>query len=275
MSPRWPVRSLLLAIFSHRTLALVRWDIGLLGVRVRGALAGQRAKLRRFVASRDAPVLLNLGAGPRGVGDAHWVNVDGAPDRGVQFLLDFSRPQPFDDGVFDGVFCEHVLEHFTQADGERLAREVKRILKPGGVFRVIVPDAEFVLRSYFEAPDALAAARGGADGTAMEAVNAYFRQRYEHQFMYDWPTSFADAAARRVQRGDGAAAFATRPAARDCASTTRNTRARVSTSRRRRPAATRRRQADAEGAARGRGAGSRGGGELAAAHAGARTRPRR
>jgi predicted SAM-dependent methyltransferase len=188
MSPRWPVRSLLLAIFSHRTLALARWDLGLLGVRVRGAIAGQRAKLRRFVDSREAPVLLNLGAGPRGVDDVHWVNVDGAEDRSVQALVDFSRPLPFDDGVFDGVFCEHVLEHFTQADGERLAREVKRILKPGGVFRVIVPDAEFVLRSYFEAPDALAAARAGSEGTAMEAVNAYFRQRYEHQFMYDWPT---------------------------------------------------------------------------------------
>ncbi|HXQ16715.1 MAG TPA: methyltransferase domain-containing protein [Caulobacteraceae bacterium] len=179
---------LLLAIFSHRTLALARWDLGLLGARLRGALTGQRAKLRRFVAAREAPVLLNLGAGPRGIEDAHWVNVDGAPDRGVQFLVDFGRPLPFDDGVFDGVFCEHVLEHFTQTDGERLAREVRRILKPGGVLRVIVPDAEFVLRSYFEAPAALAAERSGGEGTAMEAVNAYFRQRYEHQFMYDWPT---------------------------------------------------------------------------------------
>ncbi|MBU6297927.1 MAG: hypothetical protein KJS68_06745, partial [Alphaproteobacteria bacterium] len=25
-------------------------------------------------------------------------------------------------------------------------------------------------------------------GTAAEAVNSYFRQRYEHQFLYDWPT---------------------------------------------------------------------------------------
>jgi predicted SAM-dependent methyltransferase len=182
------MRRLLLAFFSHRTLALARWDLGLFRVRMRGAVTGQRARLRRFVASREAPLLLNLGAGPRGVEDAHWVNVDGAPDTSVQFLVDFSRPLPFQDGVFDGIFCEHVLEHFTQEDGERLAREVRRILKPGGVFRVVVPDAEFVLRSYFEAPEALAVARSAGDGTAMEAVNAYFRQRYEHQFLYDWPT---------------------------------------------------------------------------------------
>jgi predicted SAM-dependent methyltransferase len=182
------VRRLLLSVFSHRTLAVARWDLGLLGVRLRAALTGQRARIRRFVATRTSPVLLNLGAGPRGIDDRHWVNVDGAPDAGVRFLVDLQRPLPFDDGVFDGVFCEHVLEHFSQQDGERLAAEVRRVLRPGGVFRVVVPDAELVLKRYFEAPDDLVVDRGAGQGTAMEMVNSYFRQRYEHQFMYDWRT---------------------------------------------------------------------------------------
>lgn len=182
------MRRLLLFLFSHRTLAVARWDIGLLGVRLRAALTGQKGRIRRFVATRAAPVLLNLGAGPRGIDDAHWVNVDGAADDGVRFLIDFQRRLPFDDAVFDGVFCEHVLEHLGQEDAQRLAREIARILKPGGVFRVIVPDAEWVLKRYFEAPGALVADRGEGEGTAMEMVNSYFRQRYEHQFMYDWPT---------------------------------------------------------------------------------------
>jgi len=51
----------------------------------------------------------------------------------------------------------------------------------------VVPDGELVMKRYFEAPDALIAWRG--DGrTAMETVNFYFRQRYEHQFLHDWPT---------------------------------------------------------------------------------------
>jgi predicted SAM-dependent methyltransferase len=182
------VRRLLLFFFSHRTLAVARWDLGLLGVRLRAALTGQRTAIKRFVATRSSPVLLNLGSGPRGIDDAHWVNVDGAPDAGVRFLIDFQRPLPFDDAAFDGVFCEHVLEHFSQEDGERLASEVRRVLRPSGVFRVIVPDAELVLKRYFETPEALVADRGEGEGTAMETVNSYFRQRYEHQFMYDWPT---------------------------------------------------------------------------------------
>jgi len=30
--------------------------------------------------------------------------------------------------------------------------------------------------------------RGNGEGTPMEIVNLYFRQRYEHQFAYDWTT---------------------------------------------------------------------------------------
>jgi hypothetical protein len=30
--------------------------------------------------------------------------------------------------------------------------------------------------------------RGTGTETPMEIVNVYFRQRYEHQFVYDWPT---------------------------------------------------------------------------------------
>jgi predicted SAM-dependent methyltransferase len=108
----------------------------------------------------------------------------------VHFLVDLQRRLPFADATFDGAFSEHVLEHFTEEDGQRLAAEVARVLKPGGVFRVVVPDGEFVMRSYFDDPEELVRYRGAGEPgeTAMEMVNSFFRQRYEHQFMYDWPT---------------------------------------------------------------------------------------
>src|SRR5262249_59165744 len=31
-------------------------------------------------------------------------------------------------------------------------------------------------------------AEGGQAATAGEAINSYFRQRYDHHFLYDWPT---------------------------------------------------------------------------------------
>jgi predicted SAM-dependent methyltransferase len=181
------MRSLLLFIFSHRLLAIARWDLHFVVVRFRNLLTRQKAKANCSVARRTRPVFLNLGSGPRGRRDEHWINVDGYKDLNVDFLFDFARRLPFSARSFDGVFCEHVLEHFSLSDGENIAREVNRILVPGGCFRIIVPDAELILKCYFEAPEKLIAWRHDGE-TAMEVVNSYFRQRYEHQFLYDWAT---------------------------------------------------------------------------------------
>jgi predicted SAM-dependent methyltransferase len=182
------LRDFLLRLFSHRFLAIARWDLHFLRLRIWNTLTWQTCRIRRFVSTRKCPLFLNLGSGPRGVDDAHWVNVDGFHDQNVHYLVDFGRPLPFPDESFDGVFCEHVIEHFSLADGERIAGEVYRVLRLGGCFRVIVPDAELVLRSYFDTPDEIVARRGTGVETPMEVVNLYFRQRYEHQFVYDWPT---------------------------------------------------------------------------------------
>jgi predicted SAM-dependent methyltransferase len=98
------------------------------------------------------------------------------------------RPLPFAQASFAGVFCEHVVEHFSYGEGVKLAAEVCRILRPGGCFRVVVPDAKLILRRYVDAPDELTVRRWEGGDTAMQVVNAYFGQRHEHQFLYDWPT---------------------------------------------------------------------------------------
>ena len=181
------MRKLMLFLFTHRFLAIARWEIHFLKLRLKNALHGQNGRIRKTLAGRPAPLYLNLGSGPRGLDDPHWINVDGFPDRNVHFLIDFCRALPFPDNSFDGVFCEHVLEHFTVEDGQVLAAEILRILKPSGVFRIVVPDAELIIRKYLESPDELVAARD-PQATPMEVVNSYFRQRYEHQFLYDGQT---------------------------------------------------------------------------------------
>lgn len=86
------MRNIFLYLFSHRLLAIARWDLHLLQVRFSSALNGQTGRLRRFIKTRKEPIFLNLGSGPRGVDDDHWVNVDALLDRNVHFLLDFARP---------------------------------------------------------------------------------------------------------------------------------------------------------------------------------------
>ena len=182
------MRRLALFLFSHRFLALAQWEAHFLIVRLVNFLTGQNRRLRQFLATHGSPVYLNFGSGPRGKDSVHWLNIDGYHDHNVHFQLDFSRSLPLADNLFDGAFCEHVIEHFSYEDGQRVCAEINRVLRPGGVFRVIVPDAELIVRTYLEDPERLVAYRGPPGATAMQAVNSLFRQRYEHQFLYDWQT---------------------------------------------------------------------------------------
>jgi SAM-dependent methyltransferase len=55
---------------------------------------------------------------------------------------DISKPLPFQSDSADFLFLEHVLEHVTPHEGYRFLKEALRVLKPGGVVRIIVPDIE-------------------------------------------------------------------------------------------------------------------------------------
>lgn len=63
------------------------------------------------------------------------------------FVGDVADLADFRDETFDEVRAHHVLEHLTVADVESAAEGVHRILVPGGVFDVEVPDVSRVGRA--------------------------------------------------------------------------------------------------------------------------------
>lgn len=46
---------------------------------------------------------------------------------------DLAQPLPFDDNSFDKIFCVCVLEHLTSEVRKKVAKEIGRVLKPGGI----------------------------------------------------------------------------------------------------------------------------------------------
>lgn len=48
----------------------------------------------------------------------------------------------------DGVYCSHVLEHLSLDDFRLALTNTYNILKPGGIFRCVVPDLEVAARDY-------------------------------------------------------------------------------------------------------------------------------
>jgi SAM-dependent methyltransferase len=64
---------------------------------------------------------------------------------------DLRKGIPARDATVDVVYHSHVLEHIDREDAPGFMAEVHRVLKPGGVQRVVVPDFEHLTRRYVEA----------------------------------------------------------------------------------------------------------------------------
>jgi predicted SAM-dependent methyltransferase len=94
---------------------------------------------------------LNLGCGSR----FHpcWDNLDFQSTATAVRAHDLRKGIPYPDAAFDVVYHSHVLEHFPKQDAPRFLRECYRVLKPGGVIRVAVPDLESIARLYLDALD--------------------------------------------------------------------------------------------------------------------------
>jgi SAM-dependent methyltransferase len=58
---------------------------------------------------------------------------------------------PIKDNSCDGLYCSHVLEHLSLQDFRIALKNSYKILKPGGIFRCVVPDLEAAARDYINA----------------------------------------------------------------------------------------------------------------------------
>jgi len=65
-----------------------------------------------------------------------------------QWQLDLRYPLNCDNDVFDGIFTEHTLEHLYPDDAANLLAELYRVLKPGSIIRITVPDIEKYVNFY-------------------------------------------------------------------------------------------------------------------------------
>lgn len=94
---------------------------------------------------------INLACGNRYHKD--WVNVDFSPKNNQIRRVNLLKTLPFDNNTFNFAYCGHFLEHLTPEQAYRFLKEVKRILKKGGILRIVVPDLENVCREYLDLLD--------------------------------------------------------------------------------------------------------------------------
>ena len=94
----------------------------------------RRRAVARYLASTAEP-RLQIGAGPNRL--EGWLDSDVVSG---EIHLALNRRLPIDDSIFSYVFGEHVIEHLSEASGIDLLSELHRVLRPGGVVRLVTPD---------------------------------------------------------------------------------------------------------------------------------------
>ncbi len=166
---------------------------------------------RRRIPCRDAVVKLNLGCGLA----VHpgWINIDGSLNtliaslpsvlhrvayrmsgsssfysveeycrilaENVFFHADLSHGVPARDNSVDYIYSSHFLEHLHPAEAKALLVSCHRVLKPGGMIRIGVPDLEYALGLF-------------RNGRKRECLDRYFFVEMKgsvyarHKYMYDF-----------------------------------------------------------------------------------------
>jgi ubiquinone/menaquinone biosynthesis C-methylase UbiE len=162
---------------------------------------------------------LNLGCGP--TAPSGWLNVDGSwnawfsnhphlrkvlkavgvinPNHGAQWIVrplvhDLTKPLPFKENSFSSVYASHVLEHLYLADAQRLLSECRRVLKPGGVIRMVVPDLRSMVTTYLKSKNggSLASEKAIAADKLNEMLMFRSPERPKGNFLYSFYSLWKD-----------------------------------------------------------------------------------
>ena len=167
-----------------------------------------------------------------------WQNFDAGPAFWLQSRLPFITPLltkrgfpaypknikygdvikglPIPEQSAAAVYCSHVLEHMSLEEFRTTLRNVFRYLRPGGTFRLVLPDLEQLAKSYLDDPDPGAASRFmeasylGEKGLprGLRALPTALFGRSKHFWMWDYKGIAEELAAagftaiRRAQFGD-------------------------------------------------------------------------
>jgi predicted SAM-dependent methyltransferase len=133
-------------------------------------------------------VLLNVGCGPFPKLD--FINLDYFWNPQIEICWDIAKKlYPLSDNSLEGIYTEHCLEHIPYQKCADNIKEYYRLLKPGGVVRIIVPDGEIYCDLYEKrkTDPSVILPYGEKEETGMISINRIFRI-HGHLFIYDFET---------------------------------------------------------------------------------------
>lgn len=110
------------------------------------------------------------------IGNLRWSQHQAGIFRRLQYLH-VAGKFPFSENSVEAVYSSHLLEHLPKPAAVNCLRECHRILRPGGVIRLAVPDLDAMVQGYDPAdPDAFVI-------SALEPFERRLKNR--HHYLYN------------------------------------------------------------------------------------------
>lgn len=140
--------------------------------------------------------MLRLNLGSHGNNIEGYVNID-LHDPTADLKADMTA-LPYEDNSVDEILASHVLEHVLSGEYERhlssninsktvkeTLQEWKRVLKPGGLLEIKVPDFNRIVWLYYNCP---LWARNPGGNPPFPAAFDWLVSNGQHAAIFDWPT---------------------------------------------------------------------------------------
>lgn len=141
-----------------------------------------------------------------------WLCSDVSPQTKESIYLDATKKFPFEDGVFDYIYSEHMIEHISREEGLFMLRECYRVLKPNGRIRIATPDIEKIVNIYSKRSEKYGSEYSewittnfipnSKEVNPLIVLNTMFRNWY-HSFLYDaelLQKTFSDTGFSNIKR---------------------------------------------------------------------------
>lgn len=164
--------------FVHQSV----FETKMMFVRLNACMPWQGDRVRRWERAGKLQVVFGCG-NTRYPG---WIGVDCFRGESVDLLLDLRRHLPFHDNSVEKCYSEHFLEHLYPEEVELHLAEVKRILVPGGTYRLAVPAAIRFAAKYLEGDANFFALAHPWEPRPFDAVRKIFSWNGEHRTIYDF-----------------------------------------------------------------------------------------
>lgn len=94
----------------------------------------------------DGKRYINVGCGLQS--GPEFINVDIVPSPGIHYVHDIRTLDMFPSESADLLYASHIMEHIPRHELDSVITEWRRVLKPGGVLRISVPDFDSLLTIY-------------------------------------------------------------------------------------------------------------------------------